>query len=107
MHDHTLSSSLQNGLGVYYLIVAAMNFGFAAFFYSMKNMLQVLIWALVGGLFLLHGVAYFAHAGWIIPEGVQDFVNTVMNPVSYFVVAVLVLVLGLYFRRFFTDPVVA
>jgi hypothetical protein len=108
MHNHELSTSFQNGLAIYYLLVAGMNFGFAAFFYtSLKNMLQTIVWACVGGLFLLHAVAYFAHVGWVIPDGVQHFVNQVMNPVSYFIVAVLVLVLGLYFRRVFTDPIVA
>ncbi len=108
MNHHTLSTSLQNGLAIYYLFVAGMNFGFAAFFYtSAKNLLQTLIWALVGGLFLIHAAVYFAHAGLAIPEFVQVFVNSVMNPVSYFIVAVAVLVLGLYFRKFFTDPIVA
>jgi hypothetical protein len=109
MHNHhTLSTSLQNGLGYYYLLVACMNVGFAAYFYyALKNMMQALMWALVAGLFLIHSVLYFSHAGMVIPEFSQEFVNYVMNPVSYFLVAVLVLVLGLTFRKFFTDPVVA
>jgi hypothetical protein len=109
MHDnHVLSTSLQNGLAVYYLLVAAMNVGFAAYFYyTLKNVVQAAIWIGVAALFLLHSVAYFVHVGWIIPDMAQDSVNYVMNPVSYFIVACLALFLALYFRRFFTDPVVS
>jgi hypothetical protein len=107
-NNHGLPASLQNGLAVYYLIVAAMNVGFAAYFYyALKNFTQVIVWLAVGAIFLLHSVAYFGHVGWTIPAGLQDAVNQVMNPVSYFIVAVLVLFLGLYFRKIFTDPVVA
>jgi hypothetical protein len=107
-NNHGLSPSLQNGLAVYYLLVAAMNVGFAAYFYyALKNLTQVVIWLAVAALFLLHALAYFGHVGWTIPSLAQESVNYVMNPVSYFVVAVLVLILGLYYRRIFTDPVVA
>jgi hypothetical protein len=107
-NNHGLSPSLQNGLAVYYLLVAAMNVGFAAYFYyALKNLTQVAIWLAVAALFLIHAVAYFGHVGWTIPSLAQESVNYVMNPISYFVVAVLVLILGLYYRRTFTDPVVA
>jgi hypothetical protein len=105
---HTLSTSLQNGLAVYYLLVAGMNLGFAAYcFYSLKNFLQTIVWVAVAGLFLLHAGAYFLHLGWMIPDSVQNAVNFVMNPVSYFVVACAALFVLLYFRRIFTDPMVA
>src|SRR5438067_13255498 len=99
-HTHTLTPSLQTGLGFYFLLVAAMNVGFSAYFYyTLKNMLQAIIWLAVAAVFLIHAVAYFAHADWIIPSFVQESINFVMNPVSYFVVAVLALVLGLTFRK--------
>jgi len=110
MHSNhqTLSTALQNGLAIYYLLVFAMNLGFAAyFFYARKNVLQAVIWAGVGVLFLIHAAAYFAHAGWMIPPFSQNFVNYVMNPVTYFVAACIGLFIALYFRRFFTDPIVA
>jgi Cytochrome b(C-terminal)/b6/petD len=109
MHDpHTLTSALQTGLGFFYLLVAAMNVGFAAYFYyTVKSVAQAAIWIAVAGLFLLHSVAYFAHLGWIIPEAVQEGVNSAMNPITYFVGACGGLFLVLYFRRFFTDPIVA
>src|SRR3979411_487873 len=101
MHAHHLSTSLQNGLGFYYLLVAGMNVGFAAFFWtSLKNFAQAVLWLAVGGLFRLHAVAYFAHLGWVIPEVVQHTVNYVMNPVTYFVAACAGLFVVLYCRKF-------
>jgi uncharacterized membrane protein len=43
----------------------------------------------------------------MMPEGVKSFVNNVMNPVSYFVLATAGLAAFLYWRGFFTEPVVA
>ncbi len=108
MHDYHLPTSMQNGLGVYYFLVAFMNLGFAAFcHYHVKNRAQTLIWTIVAGVFAIHGAAYFGHAGWLLPEGIKNFINDVMNPVSYFVLAAGGLIAFFYFRRFFTEPVVA
>jgi hypothetical protein len=108
MNHHHLSDSMQTGLGVYYLLVALMNLGFAAHFhYREKRPTQVLIWGAVAGVFLVHALAYFFHAGWLMPDGIKDFVNNVMNPVSYFVLATVGLAAFLYWRGFFTAPVVA
>jgi hypothetical protein len=104
MHDHALSSTLQNGLGFYYLLVVLLNLGFAAHFYFRRKYLQALIWAAVSGVFFIHAVAYFAKLGWTMPEGAKDFTNAVMDPVSYFVLAVLGLIAFLYFRRVATNP---
>jgi Cytochrome b(C-terminal)/b6/petD len=108
MQDHAhLSPSLQTGLGVYYVLVALMNAGFAYYQYRQKNIVQTAIWTAVGVVFLIHGGLYFGHANLIIPEWAEAFVNRVMNPVSYFITACAALFLLLYFRRFLTDPVVA
>jgi hypothetical protein len=111
MNEHThagLNASLQTGLGAYYLLVALLNLGFAAYwFYQRKNLLQTLVWTVVAGIFLVHAGLYFSHHGFIIPIALQDFVNSVMNPVSYFVLAVIGLIVGLWLRRFFTEPIVA
>jgi hypothetical protein len=109
MHDHEgLSGSIQTGLGYYYFLVMLMNLGFAAYyFYAEKKRTQALIWIGVSGIFLLHALAYLFHAGWTIPHVVRDTVNDVMNPVSYFVLAVGGLFVLLRWRRFFTEPVVA
>src|SRR5205085_12433934 len=45
--------------------------------------------------------------GWILPAGVRHLVNEVMNPVSYFVIAVVAFILLLRFRRTATAPPVA
>jgi hypothetical protein len=108
MHEHTLTTSLQNGLGVYFLLVALMNVGFAAyFFFTLRNLVQAVIWLAVAALFLVHSVAYFGHVGWVIPDWAQESINWVMGPTTYFVAACFGLFMLLYFRRFFTDPVVA
>lgn len=109
MHDsHALSGSLQTGIGLFYFLVALMNFGFAAYqHYEVKNKIQSIVWGIVGGVFLLHAGAYLLHVGWPIFPWLQHFVDWVMNPVSYFLIAVAVFSLALYFRRIATDPVVA
>src|SRR5262245_5790522 len=108
MHDSHLSDSMQTGLGVYYFLVALMNLGFAAYFHYHKNDRgQMLIWTAVAALFAIHGIAYLGHRGWILPDSIKNFINYIMGPTTYFVAAVLGLAAFLYWRRFFTEPVVA
>jgi hypothetical protein len=108
MHDEILRPDLQTGLGVYYLLVMLMNLGFAAYFYygPKRNMTQVAVWTGVAGIFLIHAVFYLLQQGWIMPAGLREFINYVLGPVSYFILAVLGFVALLYFRKFFTEPVV-
>jgi hypothetical protein len=108
-HSHeALSGSLQTGLGAYYLLVAFMNLGFAAYwYYERKNLVQTGIWAIVAVVFFIHSLLFLSHHGFVIPGSLEHFVDYVMNPVSYFVLAVVALVVMLWQRRFFTDPVVA
>jgi hypothetical protein len=85
-----------------------MNFGFAAYwYYDRKNLVQTAVWSLVALVFIFHSVLYFSHHGFIIPVGIQEAVNTAMNPVTYFVLAVIGLALVLWLRGFFTEPIVA
>jgi hypothetical protein len=95
-------------LGVYYLLVALLNFGFAEYFHlgPKRDLRQAMIWSGVGGLFLVHAIAYFLKADWILPAGLREFINFVLGPVSYFILAVVGFVALLYFRKFFTQPVV-
>jgi hypothetical protein len=102
-----LADSTQTGLGVYYLLVALMNLGFAIYQNRQGKGSQTLIWLAVSGLFFVHAVAYILHAGWMIPQGLRDSVDDFIGPVSYFVLSVVGFGLLLYFRRFFTDPIVA
>src|SRR5690242_15118026 len=107
MHNHELSGSIQTGLGVYYLLVVLLNLGFAAYFFQRKNRAQSLIWTVVAGVFLIHGIGYLAHLGWKMPVAAKRFRDDIMNPVTYFVLAVLRLWAFLRIRRFFTEPVTA
>ncbi len=106
--EHTLDRGLQNGLAVYYLLVALLNFGFAVYWcYGPKKMLAGLIWAIVGGVFLIHSIAYFAHAQWILPIGIREEIDNLTGPVVYTTLSIIGFALLLYFRRFFVQPHVA
>src|SRR5205085_4731133 len=74
MHGERLTSHIQNGLGVYYLLVVLLNLGFAAYvFYFGRNKAAVVVGLAAAGVFLLHALAYFGHLGWMLPHGFRDF----------------------------------
>ncbi len=107
-NSHHLAASLETGLAAYYLLVALMNLGFAAYwYYDRKNIVQTALWSLVAVVFLAHAALSFGHHTVYIPGALERFVDYVMNPVSYFLLAVVGLVVVLAARQFFTDPVVA
>jgi hypothetical protein len=108
MH-HELSTSVQRGLAVYYVLIAAFNAGVAYYFVKDRNRGQALTWILVAGLFLLHGLAYLSPAGHglVIPESATFLVDAATNAVSYFVLSTVLFIAVLAFRRFFTSPPVA
>jgi hypothetical protein len=109
MHGtENLTSSIQTGLGVYYVLAALLNLGFAAYQLKLqRNSFQAIIWAVVSGVFLIHAIAYFAELGWVLPQGLRNLADAFMGPVSYFVLSVTGFILFLYFRRFLTQPAVA
>jgi hypothetical protein len=109
MYGHEpLSPELQNGLALFFFLVTLLNVGFAAYFWFRRcNVGQTVLWAAVAFIFLIHALAFFFKAGWVAPPGLINFVNAVMNPVSYFVLAVILFVAFLYFRQFATNPSVA
>src|SRR5262245_47899022 len=96
-HSDQLSGSMQTGLGVFFFLVMLMNLGFAWYWRSQKNTTQSLVWTLVAWLFLFHAVAFFFHAGWLLPQPIKDLVNYVMGPTTYFVGAAAAFVAVLYF----------
>jgi hypothetical protein len=114
MHNE-LSTSLQNGLGVYYLLVVLLNLGYAAYlFWGQRNRGQALLWTVVGGVFFIHAILYFAHLQLVLPEGIRSTTTYVMGlyggqlgPILYTTLSVVGFVLMLYYRRFFTQPIVA
>jgi hypothetical protein len=109
---HTLDKGLQNGLGVYYLLVALLNFGFAAWWFrGAKKTIPAAIWALVGGVFLVHALLYFSHAGPVLPDGIRTFTTEFMGlyggqmgPILYVTLSIVGFVALLYFRKFFVRP---
>jgi hypothetical protein len=105
-----LDSGIQNGLAVYYVLVAILNLGFAAYYYSYSQPRRpgvAAVWAAVAGLFLLHALAYAAHAGWVIPHRFTESVNAATGPVTYTVASIVGFGVLLYWRRFFVQPQVA
>ncbi|HTK75829.1 MAG TPA: hypothetical protein VL371_11270 [Gemmataceae bacterium] len=108
MHGE-LSTSVQRGLAVYYVLIAAFNAGVAYYFVKARNRGQALAWILVAGLFLLHALAYLSPAGrgLVLPESATVLVDAATNAVSYFVLSTLLFIAVLAFRRFFTAPPVA
>jgi hypothetical protein len=109
MHNHaTLPSSFQNGLGFFYLLVLLLNLGFVAYFWvRQRDRALTVLWLAVSAVFLIHSLAYFFHAGWAMSPVIKNFVNAIMNPVTYFVLALLGLIVLLYFRKIATNPILA
>lgn len=104
----TLTSTVQTGLGWYWVFVALLNIGFAAyFFFNAKNMVQALIWGAASAVFLVHAVIFLTHNGGVLAQPVRSAADWLMGPVTYFVIAVSAFFIMLYFRRFFADPIVA
>lgn len=103
-----LSHVVQTGLGWYWVLVALLNLGFAAYYcYSAKNMFQGLIWTVVSVVFFAHAAAFLSGHGAIMPQALRDAADALMGPVTYFVIAVTTFFVMLYFRRFFAEPLVA
>jgi hypothetical protein len=114
MHEH-LHNATQTGLGVYYLLLVLLNLGFAAYLFARRHeRTWALVWAVVAAIFLVHGILYLVHHGPILPLRVRNGVTTVMGlyggqlgPILYTTLSVVGFCLFLYFRRFFTHPMVA
>ena len=102
-----LDTTLQNGLAIFYLMAALLNGGFAVYYLKKKDALKALVWAAVAVLFLIHTVAYFGHAGWIISPKVTHPIDAMMGPVTYTLLSVVGFILLLVFRKFFVNPQVA
>jgi hypothetical protein len=103
-----LDDRLQNGLAVYYVLVALLNLGFAIYFYRRPGQRNLAaIWAAVAGLFLIHALAYGLHAGWVMPVRLRVLIDDATGPVTYTVLSMLGFAVVLIWRRFFVKPQVA
>jgi hypothetical protein len=119
MHgSETFIRDIATGLGIYYLLLCAMNWVTALLlwrkgpvtYFHLAGVLpftNVLLWLLVGTLFFI--LAPFTMIGWppMLPDSVKQTVNVLSGPVTLTVgslIALTVLFLG---RRFFVKPIVA
>src|SRR5262245_7115195 len=110
----SLTPGIKTGLAAFYLIMVLANLGFAAYQYRRRRDVgQAVLWAAVAGVFLLHAVV-IVPLGIVLPEGFRNFTTWLMGlyggqagPILYTVASVIGFVLFLYFRRFFTEPLVA
>jgi hypothetical protein len=110
-----MTDSLQNGLGIYYLLVVLLNLGFAAYhWYVPRDKRLGGLGAVLGVVALIHAAAYFGHLGWILPAGIRSGTTRIMGaaggqagPILYTALSVAGFCLFLYYRRFFTQPPVA
>lgn len=108
MH-HELSSTVQSGLAVFYVLAALLNAGYAYYHVMHRNRPQALLWLVVAGVFLVHTFIYLSPAGAhaVIPDTITFWVDWATNAVSYFVVSTLGFAALLIFRRQLTAPIVA
>jgi hypothetical protein len=112
-----LTGSVKIGLAVFYLLVALLNLGFAAYQWSgRRDGKQAGIWTLVAGFFLLHTVLYLTPIGahMVLPAGLRSFTTYVMGmyggqagPILYTLLSVIGFVLFLRYRKTLTEPVIA
>src|SRR5436305_5070015 len=110
-----MGSSIQLGLGIYYLLVVLLNAAFVVYWaYFAKDRKQTTIWSVVTAIFLLHAVLYFVGKGPALPEGLKEFTTTLMGrhggqagPILYVMLSVIAFIALLRFRKFFAMPVVA
>jgi hypothetical protein len=109
MHNSEgLNEATQTGLGYYYLVVAVLNIGFACYWaFARRDRKQTALWSTVTGVFLLHALLYLTGNGWSMPQGMRDALDYIMNPVSYFVLAVVGFIVFLRYRRVLTEPAIA
>src|SRR5579884_47220 len=91
-----LSAAVQTGLGIYYLLAVLLELGFAAYWYFRRKTGLALLWAAVGGIFLLHALIYLVHAGPSLPQSFRDFTTWLMGlyggqmgPILYVTLAII------------------
>src|SRR5262245_23451580 len=99
-----LDPGVQTGLGVFYVICALLNLGF---WWFQPSRAKAVLWLGVIALYVVLAAAYFGHLGWAMPPAMRELIDTLANPVSYFVGSLAAFAAFLTFRKFFTEPHVA
>jgi hypothetical protein len=107
MNDLKLPLEVQAGLLGYYLLLAAMNAGFALFMARTKKPAAAVAWFIVTGVALMHSLGYFLHGQLILPKPIREEIDYLMNPVLYTTASVVIFALVLIFRRYVVRPQVA
>jgi hypothetical protein len=102
-----LSNEIQNGLGIYYLLVGLLNLGFALYFVRTKQLAAGVFWLAVVGVCLIHAGAYYAHLGWVLPAPFRNAIDFLMGPVVYTSLSIALFVVMLLLRRIVVNPHVA
>ncbi len=102
-----LSPEIQNGIAVYFLVVALLNAGFAAWFLRAGRVAAAAGWGAVTALALVIAGAYFAHRNWVLPPSAREAIDFLMGPVVYTSLSILLFALLLIFRKVFVIPHVA
>jgi hypothetical protein len=114
MHE-SLSRSFQVGLAAFYVICAALNFGFAHFYMSRPKLR--LAWGICGFIFAGHALIYLMTAASnpemapVIPHSIVESTNSIFDhiwgPILYFVGSCVGFAALLYWRKQLTEPAVA
>jgi hypothetical protein len=102
-----LSSEIQNGLAIYYALVALLNVGFAAYCFRTKQLFPALIWSAVTALCLVHFAAYSTGVGWVLPLPFRTAIDFLMGPVVYTSLSIFLFILMLVLRKIVVNPHVA
>jgi Cytochrome b(C-terminal)/b6/petD len=109
--SHELTNSLQNSLGVYYILCALLNVGFAIYFLRRKDLVKGVVWTVVAFVFLIHAGAYMSHLGWTLSRSFRDYVDSIVTgprgATIYVSTSFIAFAILLVFRKFFVNPQVA
>ena len=108
-------NTVQTGLGVFYILVVLMNFGFAIFQDRLRKDRRAGLFGLVWGvIFLVQALPYLVQHGWQLDSGLRRATTGLMlayggqaGPILYSTASVIAFALFLYYRDFLTRPAVA
>ena len=116
MHGQEITASVLAGLGWYYLLVFLLNAGAAYYVCRQHKRLDLgALWGALSAAYLVLAIAYFVGSGSShpadsplrLPDGVKGAIDDAAGPVTYSMGSVVLFILFYWFRRFFTNPVVA
>ena len=108
LDHHHLRHGTMIGLAVFYGLCALLNLGYALYHWKVsKKKPEAIAWIVVAVLFLMHTAAYLAGKQLVLSAGIKGAVDYLTGPVTYFVGFTALFCVMLYYRKFFSEPVVA